>query len=61
MFNSEIRAKAVSAGVKQWEIADRIGVSESTFTRMMRHPVDRDTRQRILDAIRDIRAERGGK
>ena len=59
MTNQELRACAKSNHVKQWQIAERIGVSEGGFSRWMRHELDPDQKQKCLDAIRQIVKERG--
>ena len=56
--NSEVKAKAVAAGVRQWEIADFLGVSEMTFSRMLRHPLKREEKDRVLTAIKTIQMKR---
>lgn len=61
MENQDIRLKARGSGVSFWEIADYIGVSEPTFTRIMRRPVDKETKHRILNAIAEIKSRRGVK
>lgn len=35
--NLDIRAKAKGAGVKLWEIADKLGITDSHFSRKLRH------------------------
>ena len=58
MENEEIRLKARGAGVPLWQIAKHIGVSEPTMTRMLRQKVDKETKQRLLTAIKEIKAHR---
>lgn len=52
--NNEIREKARSAGVKHWQIANAIGVSEQTLVRWLRTPLDECKRQRINAAIEHL-------
>lgn len=57
MENQDIRLKAKGEGVTLWQIARHIGVSEPTMTRMLRQKVDKETRQRLLTAIKEIKAQ----
>ena len=61
MENLEIRLKARGAGIALWQIADRMKVSEATITRMLRRPLDKETKQKILNAINAIKSERDAK
>ena len=45
------------AGVRQWQIAEELGLREDVFSRLMRHELSDEDRERILQAIRNI-AER---
>ncbi len=55
MNNTEIRLAARGTGVPLWQVADYIGVSEATLTRLLRKPVDENTKKRLLDAIKSIK------
>ena len=52
--NSEIKLIAASKGVKQWEIANAIGVSEGKLCRMMRTELSRELKTTILSVIENI-------
>jgi len=54
MMNSELKEKFRVAGVKQWEIAAELGVSEQTLIRWLRFPLSEDRKQKILDAIEKL-------
>ena len=49
--NDRIRSRARAAGVKHWQIALRLGVSEQTFMRWMRVPLSQDREHQILEVI----------
>lgn len=55
MENQDIRLKAKGAGVPLWKVAEYIGISEPTLTRLLRRKVDKDTKQRLIAAIREIK------
>lgn len=52
--NSEIRDYAAQMQVRQWEIAEAIGVSEPVLTRMLRHELKTDDREKMMNAIWSI-------
>lgn len=49
--NVEVRAAMKNSGVFQWEIAERLGVSEATVSRMLRHELPPEQKAEILRAI----------
>lgn len=49
------------AGVCQWQIAERLGLSEFTFSRKLRHELAGEMREKVLAAIDQIVAEREGE
>lgn len=53
-MNSELKEKFRVAGVKQWEIAAELGVSEQTLIRWLRFPLSDDRKQQILYAIEKL-------
>lgn len=56
MNNLELRTKARKNGVRLWEIADRLGISEPTITRKLRRELPANEKQRILAVIDEIAA-----
>lgn len=54
MKNKEIREAAKKAGVKLWQIADAIGITDGNFSRKLRHELPEDERQNILEIIKQI-------
>lgn len=57
MANYRVRSIAKEKGVRLWQIANWLKVSEATMTRMMRTEMPPETRQRVLDAIDSISAD----
>ena len=55
-INDDIRRLISDSRVKQYEIADYMGISEGAFSRLLRKPLEEDTRAQIAKAIEDIRA-----
>lgn len=55
--NMQIRRLAGEKLIFQWQIADRLGVSEPTFYRWMRKELPEEKRKQVINAILDIEAE----
>ena len=56
--NSTIRQEAKLAGVKHWEIALYLGVSEQTLVRWLRTPLDAAKEHQIRNAITQLSTEK---
>lgn len=51
MKNAEVREYAKSKGVKHWQIAEELGITEFTFSRQLRHELSEDRKKAIFSAI----------
>lgn len=49
--NEDIRKKIEKKGLKYYEIAYQLGITETTFSRWLHVPLTEDRRKRILDVI----------
>lgn len=58
MANVELRRRIQTSLCRQWEIADEIGINEATLSRMLRHELNPEMRERIEDAIDMIQNRR---
>ena len=58
MENIIIRKAAETHGVKLWEIAERLGIADGTFSRRLRRELSSEEQKRILSIIENIRTER---
>lgn len=54
MSNYEIRNRMKERGIKQWEIAEDLGISEFTLSRWLRKEIQELRRQRIFKTIERI-------
>lgn len=52
--NQKVRDAAKASGIKQWEIAVHLGISEPTIVRWMRIPMPADREKAILQAIAEL-------
>ena len=58
MCNVEIRNTAKKSGVFLYELAERLGVAESTMTRLLRKELSDSKKQELLSNIADIASEK---
>jgi len=55
--NSDIREVAVSSKVKLWQIADALGIVDSTLSRKLRKELPQDEKDRIFSIIKQLAKE----
>ncbi len=55
MTNQDIREEARKAGVRLWQIADELGISEPTITRLMRKELTAEKKAEILKIIAQLK------
>jgi predicted XRE-type DNA-binding protein len=53
--NDDIRKAIRNVGLSQWMIAEHLGISEPTFTRWLRQELSNDKRQKIYQAIEEVK------
>ncbi|MFR4413363.1 MAG: hypothetical protein ACLT4K_05250 [Catenibacterium sp.] len=51
--NQEVREALQNKGMKQWELADMLGISEFTLTRWLRKELTDDKKELLLKAINE--------
>ena len=56
-MNQDIKAMIKAAGLKQWQVASKCGVVESTFIRWLRFEIPEERRKAIFAAIDALKAE----
>ena len=52
--NQGIRAYAKLNGVKLWQVADRLGITDGNLSRKLRHELSDDERQKMVNIIDEI-------
>lgn len=55
--NQKVREQAQKMGVKHWQIAERLGISEPTIMRWLRVPLSEEREQAIMAAIKELAKE----
>lgn len=61
MKNLQIRNAAKNAGVRLWQIAIKLGVSEATITRWLRRELPDAERDKLLVIIDEIASEKAAE
>lgn len=57
MANQDIRQAATGAGVKLWQIADALGITDGTFSRKLRKELPQADKNRIFSIITELSQE----
>lgn len=55
--NQAIRRTAAAAGVRLWQVADRMGYSECYFSRLLRKELPADKQAEIMQIIAELEQE----
>lgn len=56
--NLDIREAAQNNAVMLWEIADKLGITDSHFSRKLRHELPQAEKDRIFSIIEEIAKEK---
>lgn len=52
--NMKIREKARNSGIRLWQIADALGMQESSFSKKLRNELPDDEQKKILEIIHEL-------
>lgn len=55
--NMEIRREAAGAGVKLWQIADKLGIQDSGLSKKLRHELPDEEKEKIRAIIAELAKE----
>ena len=55
--NNKIREELKKNKVFQWQLADRLEISEPTLTRLLRHELPDEKQEELIGKIREIAIE----
>lgn len=58
MLNQDIRTAAKESGVFLWQIAEKLGINDGNLSRKLRRELPPQERERIMQIIGDLAAER---
>ncbi len=59
MTNKDVRQKAASAGIKLWQIADALHMTDGNFSRKLRKELPAEIKEQIYSIIRELSGEVG--
>lgn len=60
MANETIRKEAAKNKVLLWQIAERLGMQDSNFSRKLRHELPDSEQEKIFGIIRELAGETNG-
>lgn len=58
MNNRDIERLLKQEGIYKWEVAERLGLHETSFCRWWKKPLSQEQEQRILLAVEEIKLDR---
>ena len=58
MANDEVKAYAKQAGVRLWEVAERLHITDVTLSKKLRYELDPEYKSRIIKLVDMIAIER---
>ena len=53
-MNQDIKDLAKEKNVKLWQVADKLGIADTTFCRKLRHELSHDEKERIKAIINEF-------
>ena len=59
--NKEIRKAIESSGIKYHEVARKLRISDTHFSRMLRWEVEEEFKIKILEAVQELKIEKWGE
>lgn len=57
MKNQDIRNEVKAAGLKLWQIAEKLGMAEATFSKKLRHELPDEKKSEIRSIIEKLKKE----
>lgn len=55
--NMDIREAAAASGVRLWQIAERLGITDGNLSRRLRREFSADDKAKVFKIIEDLRRE----
>ena len=52
--NTDIREKAKASGLKLWQIADKLGITDGNFSRKLRKELSESEKARVFEIIAEL-------
>lgn len=54
MKNLDVRKAIFNAGLRHWQVAQKVGCSEATFSRWLRYDMSTERKRQILQAVESL-------
>lgn len=58
MNNLDIRKAIETSDFKYWQVANKLGMTDGNFSRMLRIELTKENKERVLNAINELEEER---
>lgn len=58
MNNLDIRKAIETSNFKYWQVANKLGMTDGNFSRMLRIELTKENKERVLNAIKELKEER---
>lgn len=58
MANDEVKAYAKQAGVRLWEVAERLNITDVSLSKKLRYELDLEYKSRIIKLVDQIAKEK---
>jgi len=58
MYNLDIRKAIESNNFKYWQVANKLKMTDGNFSRLLRVELDESNKNKILNAIKELKEER---
>lgn len=58
MNNLELRKAIETSNLKYWQVANKLGMTDGNFSRMLRIELTKENKERVLNAINELKEER---
>lgn len=58
MNNLDIRKAIETSNFKYWQVANKLGMTDGNFSRMLRIELTKENKERLLNAINELKEER---
>lgn len=53
--NLDIRNAIFSSNIKKWQIAEKLGMTDSNFSRLLRKELSQEQKERIISIIEELK------
>jgi len=58
MNNLDIRKAIETSDFKYWQVANKLGMTDGNFSRMLRTELTKENKEKVLHAINELKEER---